>query len=145
MSVVLVVDSEGTVAKSATEAFRSEDRYAVVQRHTAGSAIALLLEGLRIDVAVIADTLEDMAGLDLLGSIRRLAPELPVIMTSRHASVESYLKVIHSGAYEFVEMPVRPVVLRRIADAAVEDSALSRYYRRDPHMKEHPRPQSPAA
>ncbi len=145
MSVILVVDSEGTVAKSASEAFPGEDRFAVIQRRTAGSAIALLLEGIRIDVAIIADTLEDMKGLDLLGSIRRLAPELPVIMTSRHASVESYLKVIHGGAYEFVEMPVKPVVLRRIAMAAVEEPAHSLHYRRDSHLKEHPRPQSPAA
>ncbi len=135
MSVVLVVDSEGAVTKNAFDAFAVSGHYAVIERRTAGSALSALREGIEIDIAIIADRLEDMDGMELLGSIRKLAPELPVIMTSRNTSVESYLKAISGGAYELIEMPVRPALLRRIAIAAIEEPALSRHYRPGSHLR----------
>lgn len=130
MGVVLVVDSEGTVAKGVADAFAGRGGFhAIIERRTVGSAISALLEGIAIDVVVSDDRLEDMDGIELLAVVRKIAPELPVIMTSGHPSVEAYLKAINAGVYDFVSLPVSPAVLARIMTAAMEERTLARQRR----------------
>lgn len=136
MGVMLVVDSEGYVAKSVADAFAGKGGFpAAVERRTGRSAIAALREGISIDIAVIDDRLADMDGRELIVSLRKLVPELPVIMISGRHSVEAYLKAINAGAYEFVARPVSHPVLRRIINAALEDAALSRRHHPELHLK----------
>lgn len=137
MGVVLVVDSEGSVAKGVADAFRGKGGFhAIIERRNGRSALSALLEDIAIDVIVSDDRLEDMDGIELLAAIRKMAPEMPVIMTSGHPSVDAYLKAVKAGVYDFIAQPVSPAVLRRIMIAAMEEKALSRH--QNPNRPEGP-------
>ncbi len=127
MGVLLVVDSEGKLAESVTEAFAGKSGFhAIIERGSGRAAISALQEGFGFDLAMVDDRLADMDGVELLASLRKLAPGLPVIMTSGQPTVEGYLKALNHGAFEFVARPVSASYLRRIMTAAIEDTALSR-------------------
>ncbi len=126
MDVVMVVDSNGDVAKNVYDALRETTGYhVVITRRTGAAALSTLRDGSGADIAVIDDRLEDMTGMDFLASLRQLAPEMPVIISSGHPSVESYLKAVNAGVFDFIPRPVSSPLLRSILSAALEGTDSS--------------------
>jgi DNA-binding NtrC family response regulator len=127
MSVLLVVDSgEGELAEDSTRALAGQAGiHTIIERKSGRAAISALEEGLWFDLAMVEDRPADMETMELLASLRRLAPGLPVIVTSGRPSVEAYLNAFNHGAFEFIARPVSPAYLRRIMTAALEDAARS--------------------
>jgi DNA-binding NtrC family response regulator len=101
---ILVVDDDPGTQRSLAHALELEG-YAAV---TAGSA-AEALSRLQSDAvqAVLSDVvMPGVSGLELLQSLRERAPELPVILMSGQASIETAVKATQLGAVDFVEKPV---------------------------------------
>jgi two-component system nitrogen regulation response regulator NtrX len=63
-------------------------------------------------------------GLSLLDEIKRLYPDLPVVMISGHGNVETAVSAIKRGAYDFIEKPFKSDRLIHVADRALETSRL---------------------
>ncbi len=123
MGVVLVVDSYGDVAQSVADAFSGRaGLHTVVERKTGSAALSALREGIPIDVVVSDDSLEDMDGVEFVASVRRIDPNLPIIMSSGHPSVETYLKAINNGVFDFLTRPVSSPLLRRIMTVALREA-----------------------
>jgi two-component system C4-dicarboxylate transport response regulator DctD len=61
-----------------------------------------------------------MDGLALLDAVRRVDPDLPVILITGHGDVPMAVEAMHRGAWDFVEKPFEPErlsdILRRAAD-----------------------------
>lgn len=57
------------------------------------------------DVVVLDLKMEDMDGLEVLKIIKVMAPDLPVIMLSGHASEEAAHIGISAGAYDYLTKP----------------------------------------
>jgi two-component system, NtrC family, nitrogen regulation response regulator NtrX len=63
-------------------------------------------------------------GLSLLDEIKRLYPDLPVVMISGHGNIETAVSAIKRGAYDFIEKPFKSDRLIHVADRALETSRL---------------------
>ncbi len=133
MGVVLVVDSRGDVAQSVVDAFAGRaGSHTFIERRSGLSALSALRDGIPVDVVVSDDTLEDMDGIEFVASVRRLDPDLPVILSSGTASVETYLKALNSGVFDFLTRPVSSPLLRRIMTVALREAdALCRVSQRN--------------
>ncbi len=57
------------------------------------------------DLAILDIWLPGMDGLQVLEVLKRLHPDLPVIMISGHGTIETAVKAIKMGAYDFIEKP----------------------------------------
>lgn len=57
------------------------------------------------DVAVLDLKMEDMDGLEVLKILKIMAPEMPVIMLSGHASAEAAQNGIKAGAFDYLTKP----------------------------------------
>ena len=124
MYIVLVVDGTGDLAKGVSDALAgTAGQYLVIERRTGRSAISAVQEGVGIDLVVVDDRLEDMDGMDLLVSIKRIAPDLPIVMSSGNPSVEAYLRAVSAGVFEFITRPVSSPILGSILSAALEGTA----------------------
>ena len=56
---------------------------------------------------VIADLrMPDMSGLQLLWALRKINPELPVILVTGHASLDTAIEALNQGAFAYHEKPV---------------------------------------
>jgi len=58
------------------------------------------------DIALLDVQLPDGSGLDVLGQLKRLRPEVPVVMMSGHGTIELALEATRKGAYDFLEKPL---------------------------------------
>src|ERR1700723_1715765 len=65
-------------------------------------------------------------GLQLLEAIKRQHPNVPVVMISGHGNVETAVRAIKLGAYDFIEKPFKADRLLLISERALETSRLRR-------------------
>lgn len=67
-----------------------------------------------------------MDGMELLKTIKRLRPQTQVIMISGHGTIETAVKAIKLGAYEFIEKPFQSDRLLLLVERAIEAAKLRR-------------------
>ncbi|HTP83164.1 MAG TPA: sigma-54 dependent transcriptional regulator [Alphaproteobacteria bacterium] len=67
-----------------------------------------------------------MDGLELLDVIKRLQPDLPVVIISGHGNIETAVSAIKRGAYDFIEKPFKADRLLLVVERAVEAARLRR-------------------
>src|SRR4030088_1109298 len=65
-------------------------------------------------------------GLQLLDSLKREHPGLPVVMIWGHGNIETAVAAIRKGAYDFIEKPFKADRLLLIVDRALESARLKR-------------------
>lgn len=65
-----------------------------------------LLDEVPVDLVVTDIRLPGVGGLELLESVRRSSPQLPVIVMSGAASLEDAVRAIKLGAVDFLEKPI---------------------------------------
>ena len=67
-----------------------------------------------------------MDGLEALAEIKRLRPELAVVMISGHGTIETAVKATKLGAYDFIEKPLSLEKTLLVATRALEHARLER-------------------
>lgn len=67
-----------------------------------------------------------MDGMELLKTIKRLRPQTQVIMISGHGTIETAVKAMKLGAYEFIEKPFQSDRLLLFVERAIEAANLRR-------------------
>jgi CheY-like chemotaxis protein len=108
---ILVVDDEPDVADLFRQRFRREARDGVYTLRFAGSgseALGQLASGIEPELIVILSDINmpGMDGLELLAEIKRVRPELPVMMVTAYGDEERRLAAARSGAAGFLTKPV---------------------------------------
>jgi DNA-binding response OmpR family regulator len=100
---ILVIEDERTLAGFIEQGLRA-DGYAVTVRHDGSGGEAAALTG---DYAlVLLDlTLPGKDGLEVLRTIRRQLPELPVIALTARAAIEQRVEGLDRGANDYVTKP----------------------------------------
>ena len=73
-------------------------------------------------------------GMDVLHHIHETTPEVPVIMITGHASLDSAVEAIKAGAYHYITKPFRLAEAREVVRAALE---LRRIKRENTQLKRH--------
>ena len=74
--------------------------------------------------AVLSDIkMSGMSGLDLLGRLKTMDPEVPVILITAFAEVDIAIEAVRKGAFDFIVKPYRPEQISHSVEKAV------RFYR----------------
>lgn len=68
-----------------------------------------------------------MSGLELTARLRETAPRLPAILVTAHATVETAIGAVRTGAVDLVLKPVAPAQLLATATAAMDKAAAQRH------------------
>jgi CheY-like chemotaxis protein len=115
---VLVVDDEPDVAEMFRQHFRREARQGTYVLHFAASgdeALDKLVNGVRPELIVILSDINmpGMDGLSLLREIKRLRPDLPVMMVTAYGDEERRRQAGAAGALQFLTKPVDFDFLKR--------------------------------
>ncbi len=121
---ILIVDDEPHILSTLKRALELEGYRAVV----AGSG-ALALERAAQEapeLALLDVAMPELDGLEVLRRLKEASPELPAIMMSGHASIETAVRATKLGAFDFVEKPVSTEKLLITIDNALKLSRLHR-------------------
>ncbi len=78
-----------------------------------------LLKGGHFDLCLTDMRLPDGDGLDLVGWIQEHRPQVPVAVITAHGNVESAVRALKLGAFDFVSKPLDLGVLRKLVGSAI--------------------------
>ena len=120
---VLVIDDEASIRQSLTGALKDEG-YRVSVAASGREGLDAIRAG-RPDAILLDIWMPEMDGLETLKQIKTEWPDQIVIMMSGHGTIETAVRAVKNGAFDFVEKPLsleRILVLLQNA-ASVQDLA----------------------
>ncbi len=101
---VLIVDDEITIIES-LEGILSDDGFEVMHAFNGYEALKKI-ETESPDIVLLDIWMPGMDGIETLKEIKKIAPNLPVVMITGHGTIESAVDATKSGAYDFLEKPL---------------------------------------
>jgi len=112
---VLIVDDEDDFRETIVK--RLNARKILTEGASSGIKALQLLENKDFDVIVLDAKMPDMDGIETLRHIKKLKPEIEVIMLTGHASVEFGIKGMQLGAFDYV---MKPAPLNELLDTITQ-------------------------
>ena len=123
---ILVIDDEADIRELVSGILQDEGHHARVARD-ADEALDLVRQ--RCPALVILDVWlqgSRVDGLDLLGMLKDIDREMPVVVISGHGTIETAVAAIRQGAYDFIEKPFTADRLLVVVTRALEAARLRR-------------------
>ena len=126
MTDILITDDERDIRELIGDILRDEG----FQTRLAGTAdecmaaIETQLPALMILDIWLKDS--NMDGIDILKTVKRTHPEVPIVIISGHGNIEIAVAAIKQGAYDFIEKPFNIDQLLVVIRRAMEASRLRR-------------------
>jgi PAS domain S-box-containing protein len=126
-SRILIVDDESEIHFALSQ---------VLSRHGYDCLFALSgTEALRairreaVDLVLLDLVMPELDGMETLSALKRVEPEIPVIMVTGRGDVAAAVRAVKLGAYDFIEKPPRVERLTQAIQRALERSQLERSVR----------------
>ena len=126
MSDILIVDDERDIRELISDILEDEG---FATRRAANSDDAMAEVNANPPALMILDIwLKDskMDGIDILMTVKRSNPDIPIVIISGHGNVEIAVAAIKQGAYDFIEKPFNIDKLMVVISRAMEASKLRR-------------------
>ncbi|MCP4402737.1 MAG: sigma-54-dependent Fis family transcriptional regulator, partial [bacterium] len=101
---ILIVDDEKRICSSLTGIF--EDEGYKVRAVQDGQTALEEIERQLPDLMLLDLWMPGMDGLQVLEAVKKIYPDMPVIVISGHGNIESAVKAAKLGAYDFLEKPL---------------------------------------
>src|SRR6185503_18249607 len=119
---ILVVDDQDSIRHFVTKALE-EDGFSVTTAGSVREARELIDRDLP-DLAILDLKLPDGTGLELLAEIKRIQPEVSVIMMTAFGELETAVQAMSAGAFWFVKKPFQNDELLALVARALESQKL---------------------
>ncbi len=126
MGDILIVDDERDIRELVSDILKDEG---YTTRLAANSDACMAEVAKEPPALMILDIwLKDsqMDGIDILKSVKRDNPEIPIVIISGHGNIEIAVAAIKQGAYDFIEKPFNIDQLMVVIRRAMEASRLRR-------------------
>ncbi len=119
---ILVVDDERVVRDSLSKWFR-EDAFNVGTAENAAEALRLL-QAQRWDIILLDIKMPGMDGMELQLRIKEIDPTATIIFITAHASVDTAVKALKAGAFDYIAKPIDPDYLSHLIQNALKQRDL---------------------
>jgi DNA-binding NtrC family response regulator len=119
---ILIVDDEAIVRDSLGAWFR-QDGHHVELAASAKDALRQVAAG-RYDLAFLDIKMPGMDGLELQARLAEADPELTIVLMTAYASVDTAVKAMKAGAYDYIVKPFDPDDLSLLVKRAAEARSL---------------------
>src|SRR5690606_24827877 len=120
----LVVDDEELLVRSCGRILE-EEGYRVLVASRGMDALEQARRQ-RPDIVLADLMLPDIGGIDLLRELKRLDPQILVIMITGYATVDSSIEAIKAGAYDYIPKPFTATQLQILVGRAANQIKLAR-------------------
>ena len=125
---ILVVDDDRAMREMLSSLFKERDCH-VLEASRADEALELAAEN-DVDVVLSDIRMPGRSGVELVGELRRLRPETPVILMTAFGSIDSAVDAMRSGAFDYITKPFEPDVVVFAVERALERHVLEEENRR---------------
>ena len=101
---ILVLDDEEIIRKSIS-LFLEKNNYNVVDTGDPNDALKLL-EDNEIDIVIVDYKMPEMDGLEVLKRVKKINPNIEVIMITGHGENKIIIEAMRNGAFDFFNKPI---------------------------------------
>ena len=123
-SRILVVDDEEIVIRSCTRALADDEH--IVEAARSGAEALALLEQNGYDVVVLDIMMPGVDGLEVLQRAKEAHPDLEIVMVTGLSEINTAVRSMKLGAFDYVPKPFDPDELKLVVDRALERRRLLR-------------------
>jgi two-component system, NtrC family, response regulator HydG len=121
-STVLVVDDDDA-NRITLERILEREGYRVLHAESGRAAMERLREA-RADLVLTDLKMPGMSGIDLLKAVRKLDPDVQIVVMTAYGTVETAVEAMKEGAYDFVAKPLKRLELVSTVAKALEKRSL---------------------
>lgn len=126
---ILVVDDE-FASRKVLELILKQEGYDVATANGGAQALQLLLSN-SYDLITTCIIMPGMNGLEFIEIIKKIFPDIPIIIISAIASfIDMAKEALHLGAFDLITKPVDRDELRKVIDSAFKKRIASKYQHR---------------
>lgn len=108
-STILIVDDSPIMCRFL--GLFLEKKFEVISYTNSVEALALIESGFEPDLVVTDLNMPTLTGIELIGSIRKVLPLVPVLVVSGVKESIERIKALHAGADDFLTKPFHPAEL----------------------------------
>ncbi|MCO4840702.1 MAG: sigma-54-dependent Fis family transcriptional regulator [Rhodobacteraceae bacterium] len=126
MSDILIVDDERDIRELISEILKDEGFTTRLAGNSDDAIAAIDAEPPALMILDIWLKDSRMDGIDILKTVKRENPDVPVVIISGHGNIEIAVAAIKQGAYDFIEKPFNIEQLLVVIRRAMETSRLRR-------------------
>ncbi len=119
---ILVIDNDRIILDSLCE-FLSHEGFQTIGAETLKSALAKLQKQ-SYSLVITEVNLPDGDGFELLDTVRKEYPRTVVIVITGYGTIESAVKAIKRGAYDYLTKPINDDELRLTVERAIKQQSL---------------------
>ena len=127
---ILVVDDEPDVEALFRQQFRRElrpQRFTMDFANSAASALARIAETIEQSLVLILSDINmpGMTGLEMLPKVKKIRPDVPIIMITAYDNAETRRKAIEGGATGLLAKPIDFTLLRSEIDSRIRSAPMN--------------------
>lgn len=119
---ILVVDDEAVIREGLQRTLDGE-RFAV-ETCRSGHAAIELLQDKEYDLIITDLKMPGMNGIEVLKAVKGLQPDVPVIMITGYATVDTAVEAMKNGATDYISKPFTPEQIMEKIDKSIEQRAV---------------------
>ena len=124
MPIILCLDGEPALAVALEQALEQLGHRPLLA--TSLDEALVTLERETVDLVVADERVQGATAFDLLERLRELAIDVPVMVTSRHGTIEQAVRAVRHGAVDYLALPLRGESLGVAVEQALERARLER-------------------
>jgi DNA-binding NtrC family response regulator len=123
MARILVVDDQEMMRDSLAATLVREG-HEVIAAGDGAAAVARLQGPTRFDLVISDLKMPKMTGIELLAEVKRLRPDLPMVLMTAFATVQTAVEAMKLGAYDYIQKPFDGEEIKMLVDRTLEHSRL---------------------
>lgn len=120
---ILIVDDEEDIRDSVSfilnKKLNGDGNYSVITCSNAHDAIERIKEN-NIDIVVSDINMPEVSGMELLDNIKSIKRELPVLLMTAYADLNTAVEAVKLGAFDFIMKPLHPDYLIHTVKKAIQ-------------------------
>jgi DNA-binding NtrC family response regulator len=122
MARILVVDDQEMMRDSLAATLARQGHEIVAAGD--GSAAVNRMQNARFDLLITDLKMPKMTGIELLTEARKVRPEMPVVMMTAFATVQTAVEAMKFGAYDYIQKPFDGEEIKLLVERTLEHSRL---------------------
>ena len=123
-ATILIVEDEETLRESLGRLFKKSG-YRVDTAGAAEDALGMCEDGM-YDVIISDILLPGMDGIEMMGALRETLPEQVFIIMTAYASLDTAVRALRAGAYDYIMKPVMHEEIKQVVKNAIRERDLRR-------------------
>src|SRR3712207_74923 len=122
MARILVVDDQDMMRDSLAATLAREGHEIVAA--TDGPVAVTKFSASKFDLLITDLKMPKMTGIELLAEAKRVRPDIPVVLMTAFATVQTAVEAMKLGAYDYIQKPFDGDEIKHLVDRTLEHSRL---------------------